>query len=175
MIGYKIFRAGYRGFGDYQFNLEGDNISATGFSFCEYAPQCCEWYPVSPENTYAIVEALDDVKRDGNRLVTNKLRIVKTLTLEEFRKLLTVDIKTENLVCSYVDGKLHGEYTEKVDDVVKSANYRHGILDGIYREWYDWGVLKLEYLYVDGKLVESVNNHLVVGRLSGYNTVACKY
>jgi hypothetical protein len=89
------------------------------------------YYNLSPLNTYAYVESGKDYEIKNNTVATNELKIIKTLTYEEFVKLATGDIKTEYIECYYVEGKLHNEY-KTYDIFTKQLNVHHGVLVKVF-------------------------------------------
>jgi hypothetical protein len=119
MRGYKIFGPDYtcRGYHyalDDWWNVYDGTVEMykSGFHFCLRAIDCLQYYDYSPENTYAEVECGNKYTVNGDKVVCNKLKITKTLTYEEFGKLITFDVDTKVKKCSYVNGKLDGEYRE---------------------------------------------------------------
>lgn len=56
-------------------------------------------------------------------------------------------------ILNYVGGKLHGESIvyNRNGIVIQEYNYANGHLDGLYKEYYDDGVLKLETVFQTGR------------------------
>lgn len=160
MRGYKIFGSNYT-CREYKYSLDTPNIydgkiemCTSGFHYCPIAVDCLQYYPCVPENTYAEVECGDKYIIQDDKVVCSELRIVKTLTYDEFKQLATGTIKTPTLECSYVNGKLNGEYKTWYSNgnLHTQAFYIHGKLDGIYKKWHENGELYKEASYIDGKL-----------------------
>jgi antitoxin component YwqK of YwqJK toxin-antitoxin module len=158
MRGYKIFEADYTCRG-YKYSVNDWNIHdgevkvrESGFHFCPRALDCLEYYGYDPENTYAEVECDDEYIVDRDKVVCKRLKITKTLTYEEFGKLLTGDISTPLKKCSYVDGKLHGDYRRYHENgqLLVETKYSNGELNGSYKEWREDGMLKTKTTYKDG-------------------------
>lgn len=135
MFGYKIFGANYT-CREYKYSktnkLKGKLVmhkNAFHFSLCPV--DCLLYYNLSPANTYAYVESGKEYEIKNNTVATTELKIVKTLTYEEFMKLASGDIKTEYIECSYVEGQLDCEY-KTYDIFTKQLNahrvYEHGVL-----------------------------------------------
>lgn len=158
MRGYKIFNENYTCRG-YQYSLtdwnvyEGEiKVRESGFHFCPRALDCLEYYSYEPEYTYAEVECDEEYIVDDDKVVCKRLKIVKTLTYSEFGKLLTGDISTPLKTCSYVDGKLHGDYRRyhKNGKLMVETKYSNGEIHGSYKEWREDGMLKTETTYKNG-------------------------
>ena len=58
-----------------------------GFHFCEKAADCFDYYAFNSKNKVAEVIALGDVKTDGTKSCTNKIKIVREISWQE---LLTI-------------------------------------------------------------------------------------
>jgi antitoxin component YwqK of YwqJK toxin-antitoxin module len=160
MDGYKIFEPDYTCRG-YKYLLNCVNVDnnkgvvtgKSGFHFCSQAINCLKYYKYTPKNTYAKVRSGVKYVIDNDKIVCNELLITKPLTYEEFGKLLTFDVCTPIKKCSYVNGKLNGEYKEWYDNrnLKLESNYVNGELHGKYNEWYDNGKPKVETTYVSGE------------------------
>ena len=94
MKGYKVFNSDWtcRGF-QYEvgktYEHEGEiSPCNSGFHFCEKAADCFNYYPFNSNNRVAEVEALGEIKTDGNKSVTNKIKIVRELSWHEVLELV---------------------------------------------------------------------------------------
>lgn len=164
MRGYKIFGPDYK----YHFNTFStttntciyqilENIIISGFRFYNHAIDSIDndYYEYSPTNTYAIVEGEEIINNHNYKgVICKQLRIVKTLTYEEFGELLTGDIDDPFKKCSYVAGKLHGDYKKWRENgqLWVHAKYDNGKIDQFYRIWYSNGQLYEENNYKNGKI-----------------------
>ena len=72
---------------------ESIKLCSTGFHFCENAFDVYNYYPKSEDTIICEVEALGEVLREGDKSVTNKIKIIKQLTE---RELLILWIKRTN-------------------------------------------------------------------------------
>ena len=91
--GYKVFESDWtcRGF-QYEVGKEyyhdGDiGLCHAGFHFCQIASDCFGYYPFDPNNKVAEVEAIGLTETNGNKSVTNHIRIVREIPWQE---LLTI-------------------------------------------------------------------------------------
>ena len=98
--GFKVFRPDWTCRG-YQYKVgqtyqhEGKiEICESGFHFCQKANNCFNYYGFDSKNHVAEVEALGDVKTDGDKSVTNILRIVREIPWHEL-----LDIVNEGHDC----------------------------------------------------------------------------
>lgn len=87
--GYKVFEPNWtcRGF-QYEvgktYKHEGDiEICKAGFHFCQKIADCFCYYSFDSKNKIAEVEAIGLIKTDGNKTVTNKIRIVREISWNE--------------------------------------------------------------------------------------------
>ena len=94
MKGYKVFNSDWtcRGF-QYEvgktYEHEGEiSPCNSGFHFCKRAVDCFNYYPFNSNNRVAEVEALGEIKTDGNKSVTNKIKIVRELSWHEVLELV---------------------------------------------------------------------------------------
>jgi antitoxin component YwqK of YwqJK toxin-antitoxin module len=150
MRGYKIFGPDYTCRG-YKYSLTDWNICEDepidifkrGFHFCPLAVHCLDYYSHVPENTYAEVECGEEYILQGDVVACKKLKIVKTLTYEEFGKLLSCEINTSVKKCTYVCGALTGVYTEWYPD--GQLKIRHDYNTNEWKQWYPDGQLNSEY------------------------------
>lgn len=94
MKGYKVFEPDWtcRGFqyevgNTYEHN---GNISlcSDGFHFCKLANDCFNYYKFDPNNKVAEVEALGEVISGDDKLVTNKIMIVREIVWHELLELI---------------------------------------------------------------------------------------
>ena len=94
MKGYKVFNSDWtcRGF-QYEvgktYEHEG-KISPcnSGFHFCEKAADCFNYYKFDSNNKVAEVEALGEIKTDGDKSVANKIKIIRELSWHEVLELV---------------------------------------------------------------------------------------
>ena len=94
MKGYKVFNSDWtcRGF-QYEvgktYEHEGEiSPCNSGFHFCKRAVDCFNYYPFNSDNRVAEVEALGEIKTDGDKSVTNKIKIVRELSWHEVLELV---------------------------------------------------------------------------------------
>lgn len=87
--GYKVFNPDWtcRGF-QYEvgktFKYDGTiGLCNAGFHFCQKLSDCFTYYKFNPNNKVAEVEAVGNVKTNGNKLVTDEITIVRELTWYE--------------------------------------------------------------------------------------------
>jgi len=71
---------------------------------------------------------------------------------------------------NYVDGKMHGKYTDWFTNGIIWTNgqYVHGLKDGKWNTWYDNAVLHSETIWDMGRLMKETIWYSVVGRKSSY-------
>jgi hypothetical protein len=161
VLGYKIFESDWKCH-DYQYpfgNKTSDvsepetshtavhdgpvKMCESGFHFCQRALDCMDYYHLHPLYRYAQVAASDVVITDGNKSVTNRLTLVKELSLEEFKKLCTGTITTwwaNGFKCSettYRDGEMHGVHKSwrKNGSLYLESTFNNGYLCGTYTCW----------------------------------------
>ena len=96
--GYKVFNSDWtcRGF---QFEL-GETYEEDvtplccerGFHFCTELKDCFNYYSLDPDNKVAEIEALGeiDVKADGSKCCTNKIKILREISWEEVLKMVNM-------------------------------------------------------------------------------------
>ena len=96
--GYKVFNSDWtcRGF---QFEL-GETYEEDvtplccerGFHFCTELKDCFNYYSFDPDNKVAEIEALGeiDVKADGSKCCTNKIKILREISWEEVLKMVNM-------------------------------------------------------------------------------------
>lgn len=89
--GYKMFDADWccQGF-QYEvgktYEIEGEIIPCEhGFHFCKTIEDCFNYYDCVTWNHIAEIEALGEVKEEGNKSVTNKIKIVKEIKWNELK------------------------------------------------------------------------------------------
>lgn len=96
MKGYKAFNSGWK-CRDFQYEIgktyelpEGQElkICQCGFHFCENPIDVFAYYPFTDNTLVAEIEALGDIKQEGTKLVTDKIKIVKEFTDEELQELI---------------------------------------------------------------------------------------
>lgn len=113
VIGYKAFDTGYT-CRDFQYEigktytLENGKelkICGNGFHFCRKLKDVFKYYPLEISPVFAVVEALGKVIDDDDKSVTDKIKIVKKLTLEEVMAHINSDITEQ---CDIEDGVLLG-------------------------------------------------------------------
>ena len=91
--GYKVFNSDWtcRGFqyavGE-TFRYDGDiEIHSTGFHFCTKIADCFNYYRFDSSNKVAEIEAIGDVITDGDKSVTNEIRIIREISWHEVLEL----------------------------------------------------------------------------------------
>ena len=91
--GYKVFNQDWtcRGF-QYKvgetYEHKGDiSICNKGFHFCRDIAKCFNYYEFNPKNKVAEIEALGNVESDGDKSVTDKIKIVREISWEEMLRL----------------------------------------------------------------------------------------
>nr|DAQ28906.1 MAG TPA: hypothetical protein [Caudoviricetes sp.] len=96
MKGYKVFNSDWtcRGF-QYEvgktYEHEGKvSPCSSGFHFCEKAADCFAYYRFDSDNKVAEVEALGEIKTDGNKSVTDKIKIVRELSWYEVLEIVNI-------------------------------------------------------------------------------------
>ena len=96
MKGYKVFTPDWtcRGF-QYEvgktYKHDGEmNICHSGFHFCSNPADCFNYYKFDPDNKVAEVEALGRVESDGDKSVTDEIRIVREIPWCELLELVNV-------------------------------------------------------------------------------------
>ena len=57
-----------------------------GFHFCETISDCYEFYPMSADTRICKVEAKGEIKKDGMKRVTNKIKILEEITDENIKR-----------------------------------------------------------------------------------------
>ena len=89
MKGYKVFNPNWtcRGF-QYEVGKEYEHrgnieLCGSGFHFCRQAVDCFNYYSFNSNNKVAEIEATGLVESDGDKSVTDKIKIVKELTWQE--------------------------------------------------------------------------------------------
>ena len=94
--GYKVFNSDWtcRGF-QYEvgqiYEHEGEiSPCKSGFHFCKKAADCFGYYNFDSNNKVAEVEALGDIKTDGDKSVTNKIKIVRELSWNEVLEIVNI-------------------------------------------------------------------------------------
>ena len=91
--GYKVFNSDWtcRGF-QYAvgktFRYEGDiKMCGAGFHFCTKIADCFNYYPFNSSNKVAEIEAIGNVKTNGDKSVTDEIRIVREISWHEVLEL----------------------------------------------------------------------------------------
>ena len=130
MKGYKAFKKGLicdpTGKKPFQFaentvfeQDEEATVCKSGFHFCENPLDTLEYYPLIDDNgeltEFAEVEALDEVKTEGNKSVTRKLKIGAKLTLAGFIK-ASFDVMYESIKKAATNTK-----TKNADELIKAG------------------------------------------------------
>lgn len=119
--GYKVFNPDWtcRGF-QYEvgetYTHEGEiEPCEAGFHFCQKASDCFNYYSFDSSNKVAEVEAIGIVKTEGNKSVTDKIKIIREI---EWQELLTIVNEGKNCTGlkntgSYNSGNCNsGDYNE---------------------------------------------------------------
>ena len=96
MKGYKAFDPGWK-CRDFQYEIgktyelpEGQELKMCqcGFHFCKNPIDVFAYYSFTDNTLVAEIEALGDIKQEGTKLVTDKIKIVKEFTDEELQELI---------------------------------------------------------------------------------------
>jgi hypothetical protein len=122
MIGYKAFNSDWT-CRDFQYKvgetytLDGElSICKNGFHFCERLIDCYSFYWFGNFPYIAEVEALGDIRKGENKNCTNKIKIIREISIDEQLKIMGID-------------------KEIYDIFIKTFNnFRVARLDG---HWYD--------------------------------------
>jgi hypothetical protein len=92
------------------------NICSAGFHYCENPTDTLVYYPYTKDFILMEVEPLGETQREGNKSVTNKLKINKILSHEESHELIKDNIildKNNNLI--HTKNSNGYEYWQKFD------------------------------------------------------------
>lgn len=165
MKGYKIFRNDWtcRGF-QYQVGqtatmmVKPIEVCVRGLHFCPRAIDCLHYYPLDDEYRYAEVEAEGEVMTLHDKCATNRLRVVRELSRDEFAALCNgVAIRyysngVKKDECIYKNGWRHGEYKgwHMTGEKRLECTYELDELVGRYVGWHPNGVKSIECTYVNG-------------------------
>ena len=96
MKGYKAFNANWK-CRDFQYEIgqtyelpKGQKLEMCrcGFHFCKNPIDVFGYYPFSDNTLLAEVEALGEIKQEGIKFVTDKIKIVREFTREELQALI---------------------------------------------------------------------------------------
>ena len=96
MIGYKAFESDWTCLG-FQYEIgktyalpEGEKLEMCkcGFHFCANPIDVFGYYPMQKGTLVARVEALGEIKKEGTKFCTDKIKIVSEITLEEIFELI---------------------------------------------------------------------------------------
>ena len=143
MKGYKAFKKGLicdpTGKKPFQFAentvFEQDEEAAvckSGFHFCENPLDTLDYYPLIDGNgeltEFAEVEALDEVKTEGNKSVTRKLKIGAKLTLAGFIN-ASFDVMYESIKKAATNTK-----SKNKDDLIKAGGSYSQLAGGSYSQ-----------------------------------------
>ena len=92
----KAYKASYNGkcqFLNYEvgktYTYKGKiKICSTGFHFCNDFDSLLEYYPLEKDKKLTIfeIEVLGEVITEGNKSVTNSLKVIRKIPLSEFKK-----------------------------------------------------------------------------------------
>ena len=101
--GYKVFNSDWT-CRNYQYKVgetfthEGEiELCGSGFHFCQKAAQCFNYYRFDSNNKVAEVEAIGDVITSKDKIVTNKIHIVREISWEELLQIVNIGEKNEGL------------------------------------------------------------------------------
>lgn len=92
--GYKVFNPDWtcRGFqyevGKTFLHIGNIEMCSAGFHFCQKANDCFGYYSFNSKNKVAEVEAVGFVETDGDKSVTNEIRIVREISWQELLDLV---------------------------------------------------------------------------------------
>ena len=150
-LGYKIFNKNWKcrdvqyKVGETQIQKGKVKLCENGLHFCPRALDCLSYYSLTQENKYAEVEVPEgsEIDSDKTKCATNKLKIIKELSFEEFSKLCSgvretwYDNGQIQLRCNYKDGELNGlcESWYENGQPFESRNYKNGEREGICESW----------------------------------------
>lgn len=96
MKGYKVFNPDWtcRGFefevGKVYEHIGELKLCSSGFHFCEKANDCFNYYNFDSNNKVAEVAAIGDVLNDGDKSVTNKIKIVREVSWQELLSIINI-------------------------------------------------------------------------------------
>lgn len=101
--GYKVFNSDWT-CRNYQYKVgetfthEGEiELCGSGFHFCQKASQCFNYYSFDSKNKIAEVEAIGIVITSKDKMVTNKIRIVREISWEELLQIVNIGEKNYGL------------------------------------------------------------------------------
>lgn len=101
--GFKVFNSNWTCRG-YQYKVgetfvhKGEiELCGSGFHFCQKASQCFNFYEFNPKNKVAEVEAIGIVIASRDKMVTNKIRIVREISWEELLQIVNTGEKNDGL------------------------------------------------------------------------------
>ena len=78
------------------------NICSAGFHYCENPIDTLAYYPYTKDFILMEVEPLGETQREGNKSVTNKLKVVKILNHEE-----SLELIKDNITLDKNNNKIH--------------------------------------------------------------------
>ena len=102
------------------------NICSDGFHYCENPVDTLVYYPYTKDFILMEVEPLGETQREGNKSVTNKLKINKILSHEEslelIKDIITLD-KNNNLIhCKNSYGYEYWQEFDKNNNLIHCKN-----------------------------------------------------
>lgn len=134
------------------------DITNSGLHFCPRAIDCLRYYSLKDDRRYAEVEAEGDVVTWEDECATNRLRVVRELSREEFAALCTGTLTWNEggqkvKECHYESGLPHGQCTVWHRSSAKSNEwtYVHGLRHGAYTMWWSNGAKREESTYERGE------------------------
>ncbi len=185
LMGYKIFDSDWKCWGK-QYGVgevteqEGELVLCkNGLHYCETGLGCLSYVKGDRSNKYGEVEALGEVVGDSNKKATNKLRVLRELSYEEFMGLCT-GVKqflylsgALSAIYIYVRGLKEGlQCTWHKNGKSRTVcNYVKGQPEGLSKKWHKNGTLRVECNYVGGLPEGLYNEWYKDGKLS----VKCNY
>ena len=186
MIGYKIMESDMtcRGF-QYkvgkEYSLKGKlTICESGFHFCKN-PFDCLWYynNIKGDKRLFLVEALGEVIVEGNKSVTNKIKIIEEIpNIEKFFDENINNFKI-NWKCISENQKLSDEFIEKYGDKVNWDNISiyQKLSESFIEKHYDkvyWGCIS-QYQTLSEEFIEKHKDNVYWNYISEYQTLSEKF
>ena len=102
MKGYKVFNKDWKCL-DFQYEVGKEyhhddiKICEKGFHFCEKLTDCFSYYDFDPKNKVAEIEAAGDVIKEGEKSVTDNIKIIKEITWADVLNMVNAGISNTGL------------------------------------------------------------------------------
>ncbi len=126
--GYKVFNPDWTCRG-YQYKVcetfthEGDiEICNAGFHFCQNAADCFNYYSFDSNNKVAEIEAIGAVKTEGNKSVTDKIRIIREIPWQELLTIVNIGNNCTGL-CNTGDWNTGNRNTGYYNTGIRNTGY----------------------------------------------------